>query len=112
MPSDLLQSFIVLIAALSAMLIARFVVRAMARKPPAEVRRLPPAVPTAPAPAARPPMPQEVVLAQSSPPPKPLAARHERPTRRLNLFDARKGFVLLTILGPCGAQSPDQDHRL
>jgi hypothetical protein len=40
-----------------------------------------------------------------------LAAARERPARRLNLADPRKGIVLATILGPCGAQSPDQDHR-
>jgi len=111
MPSDLLQSFIVLFAAISAMLLARFLARAIARKPPAEAPRIPPAAPPARAPAAGPPTPQEVVLAPSPTPMKPLAAARERQTRRLNLADARKGIVLATILGPCGAQSLDQDHR-
>ena len=111
MPSDLLQSFIVLIAAISAMLVARFLARALARKQPGAAPRIPPAVPPAPAPAAGPPTPQEVVLVQSPTPMRPLAAGRERPTRRLNLADARKGIVLATILGPCGAQSADQDHR-
>ena len=108
MPSDLLQSVIVLAVAIGAMLAARFLVRAMARKPPAEAPRIPPAVPPARATAAGPPTPQEIVLAQF---PTPLAAAHERQTRRLNVADARKGIVLATILGPCGAQSLDQDHR-
>ena len=111
MPFDLLQSFIVLIAAISAMLLARFLARAMARKQPAEAPRIPPAAPAAPAPAAGPPTPQEVVLARSPTPMRPLAAGRERPTQRLNLADARKGIVLATILGPCWAHSADEDHR-
>ena len=111
MPSDLLQSVIVLAVAIGAMLAARFLVRAMARKPPAEAPRIPPAVPPARATAAGPPTPQEIVLAQFPTPIGPLAAAHERQTRRLNVADARKGIVLATILGPCGAQSLDQDHR-
>ena len=111
MPSDLLQSFIVLIGAISAMLVAPFLARGLARKQPAEAPRIPPAAPPVLAPATGPPTPQEVVLAQSPTPIRPLAAGRERPTRRLNLADARKGIVLATILGPCGAQSPDQDHR-
>lgn len=35
-----------------------------------------------------------------------------RPTRRMTLADARQGIVLLMILGPCWAHSPDPDHRL
>lgn len=111
MPFDLLQSLIVLIAALSAMLLARFLARAIARKPPAEVPRIPPAAPRARAPAVGPPTPPEVVLAQSPTPMRPLAAGRERQTRRLNLADARKGIVLATILGPCGPPSLNQDHR-
>ncbi|OFW31222.1 MAG: hypothetical protein A3H97_10005 [Acidobacteria bacterium RIFCSPLOWO2_02_FULL_65_29] len=111
MPSDLLQSFIVLAAAISAMLAARFLARAIAGKPPAEAPRIPPVVPAARAPADGSATPQEVVLAQSPTPMRLLAAGRERPTRRLNLADARKGIVLATILGPCGAQSADQDHR-
>jgi len=111
MPSDLLQSFVVLIAAISAMLLARFLARAIARKQPAEVPRIPPSVPPARAPAVGPPTPQEIVLAQSPTPIRPLAAARERRTRRLNLADAQKGIVLATILGPCGAQSLDQDRR-
>jgi hypothetical protein len=107
MPSDLLQSVIVLAVAISAMLAARFLVRAMARKPPAEAPRIPPAVPPARATAAGPPTPQEIVLAQFPTSIRPLAAARER----LNVADARKGIVLATILGPCGAQSLDQDHR-
>jgi hypothetical protein len=110
-PSDLLQSFIVLIAAISGMLLARFLARTIARKQPAEVPRIPPAAPRARAPAGGPPTPPEVVLAQSPTPMRPLAAGRERQTRRLNLANARKGIVLTTILGPCGAQSLDQDHR-
>jgi hypothetical protein len=111
-PSDLLQSIIVLIVAISAMVVIGFLARAMAREAPAEVPRIPPASLPAPAPAAGPPTPQEVVLAQSPTPMRPLAADRERPARRLTLADARKGIVLLTILGPCGAQSPDRNHRL
>ena len=111
MRSDLLQSFIVLIAAISALLVGRFLARAMVRTRPAEAPRMRPATPPAPAPAAAPATPQEVVLAQSPTPMRLLAAGRERPTRRLNLADARKGIVLATILGPCGAQSADQDHR-
>jgi len=110
-PSDLLQSFIVLAAAISAMLAARFLARAMARTQPAEVPRIPPVAPPAPARTAGPPTPQEVVQAQSPTPIRPLAAARERQTRRLNLADARKGIVLASILGPCRAQSLDQDHR-
>ena len=111
MPSDLLQSVIVLAVAIGATLAARFLVRAMARKPPAEAPRIAPAVPPARATAAGPPAPQEIVLAQSPTPIRPLAVARERQTRRLTLADARKGVVLATILGPCGAQSLDQDHR-
>ncbi|HLG56218.1 MAG TPA: hypothetical protein VI485_12865 [Vicinamibacterales bacterium] len=111
MPSDLLQSFVVLIAAISAMLLARVLARAIARRQPTEVPRIPPAAPPARAPAVGPPTPQEVVLAQSQTPIRPLAAARERPKRRLNLADARKGIVLATILGPCGPHSLDQDHR-
>jgi len=111
MPSDLLQSVIVLAVAIGAMLAARFLVRAMARKPPAEAPRIPLAVPSARATAAGPPTPQEVVLAQFPTSIGPLAAARERQTRRLNLSDARKGIVLATILGPCAAQPLDQNHR-
>ena len=111
MPSDLLQSFIAFAAAISAMLAARFLARAIARKPSAEAPRIPPAAPPVLAPATGPPTPQEVVLAQSPTPIRPLAAGRERPTRRLNLADARKGIVLAAILGPCGAHSLDHDHR-
>lgn len=111
MTSDLLQSVIAFAAAISAMLAATFLARAIARKPSAEAPRIRPAAPPVLAPAAGPPTPQEVVLAQSPTPIRPFAAAHERRTRRLNLADARKGVVLATILGPCGAQSLDQDHR-
>lgn len=111
MPSDLLQSFIVLAAAISAMLLARFLARAMVRKQPDEAARTSPASLPTPVPAAGPPTQQEIVLAQSPTPMSPLAAGRERQTRRLNLADARKGIVLATILGPCGAQSGNQDHR-
>ena len=111
MPSDLLQSVIVLAVAIGAMLAARFLVRAMARKPPAEAPRIPPAVSPARATAAGPPTPQEIVLAQFPTSIRPLAATRERQTRRLNVADARRGIVLATILGPCGAQSLDQNHR-
>lgn len=111
MPSDLLQSVIALAVAISAMLAARFLVRAIARKPPAEAPRIPPAVPPARATAAGPPTPQEIALAQFPTPIRPLAVARERQTRRLNVADARKGIVLATILGPCRAQSLDQDHR-
>jgi len=103
--SDLLQSFIVLSAAISAMLLARFLARTMARTPSAEAPRIPHVAP--PAPAAGPPSPQEVVLAQSPTPMSPVTVVRERPTRRLNLTDARRGIVVATILGPCWAQSPD-----
>ena len=107
MPSDLLQSFIVLSAAISAMLLARFLARTMARTPSAEAPRVPPVVPATPTPAAGPPTPQEVALAQSPTPMSPVTVVRERPTRRLNLTDARRGIVVATILGPCWAQSPD-----
>lgn len=111
MPSDLLQSSMVLIAAISALLLARFLARAIVRKQLAAAPRIPPPAAPAGAPAARPPTPQEVVRAQSPTPMRLLGAGHERQTRRLHLADARKGIVLATILGPCWAHSPDEDHR-
>jgi len=111
MPSDLFQPFIVLIAAISAILFARFLAHALARKLPAEAPRINPAAQPAQAVPAGPPTPQEVALAGPPTPMRPIAAGRDRPTRRLNLAGARKGIVLATILGPCWAQSPDQDHR-
>lgn len=111
MPSDLLQSLVVLIAAIGAMLLARLLARAMAGAQPVS-SGVPPTVPaTLAAPAAGPPLPQEVALAQSLPPMKPLAVVRERRTRRLNPADARKGIVLATILGSCSAHSSDEGHR-
>ena len=106
MPSELLQLFIVLIAAIGTMFLARFLAGAMARTQPAEVPRIPPVASVAP--AAGQPTPQEVVLAQAPAPMRPVAVIGERPTRRLNLADARRGIVVATILGPCWAQSPDE----
>jgi len=108
MPPDLSQLLIVLTAWLGAILLARFLARAMARRQPAQTPGIPPAA--LPAPAAGPPMPREIALARFLAPARPLVVR-ERPKGRLNLADARKGIVLATILGPCRAHSPDDDHR-
>lgn len=111
MPSDVSWLVIVLAASLSVILFARSLARAMARVLSAETRRIPPAVPAMPAPAAGPRTPQTVALARPPTPMRRPAVVRERPTRRLNLADARKGMVLATILGPCRARSLDEDHR-
>ena len=107
MPSELLQSFTVLIAAISALRRARFIARAIGRKPPTED----PSGSTRTGAGRGPVDATGGVLAQSPTPIRPLVAARERPTRRLNLADARKGVGLAAILGPCRAQPLDQDQR-
>lgn len=111
MPSDLLRLFIVLMASISAMLFARFLARAIARAQSAEAPNSSGAGPTALAPAAGSPTPQDFELVQSPPPMTPLAVVPERRARHLNLADARTAIVLATILGPCRAHSPAGDHQ-
>lgn len=99
--SDALQSFLVVMALVGAMLFVTFLAGTKARKRPASAgqppRVLPAPVATGLLPA--PPPLLGVVETLSAPTTEPT----ERRPRHLSLVEARKGIVLATILGRCQA---------
>jgi uncharacterized membrane protein len=106
MASAALQSFLVIMALLGAMLFVRLLTGTKARTRPAAAAQ-PPRVLPAPGAAGLLPAPPPVrgVLDVSA---APIAQPSERRGRRLSLVEARNGIVLATILGACRAHRVEE----
>jgi hypothetical protein len=106
MASDALQSFLVIVAVLGAVLFVRFLTGTKARTGPASAAQPPRDLP-APGDAGLLPVPPPVRGVLDIPA-APIAQPSERRGRRLSLVEARNGIVLATILGACRAHRVEE----
>lgn len=106
MVSDVLQSFLVIVALIGSMLFVRFLTGTRAGMRGGSAAQ-PPHVLSAPGAAGRLPVAQPLLGVRETAS-APIVQTSEHPRRRLSLVEARRGIVLATILGACRAQRAEE----
>jgi len=107
MVSDVLQSFLVIMALIGSMLFVRFLTGTKAEPRPESAAQRP-RVLSAPGSASLLPVPPQPVHGVVETASAPITGTSERRRRHLSLLEARNGIVLATILGACRAHSVEE----